>query len=135
MYYTMQVNLCPRLINSMIKRGVQFIQKEKGHASFFLDIRSNPNFPPKNDDSSRIPIPTGLYATAPYAKGEIVRKLRGELLLHPTKYTIHIGNGMHVLDEYGKYMNHSFDPNTVIHLNNVIAIKDMTNPTPTNDAN
>jgi SET domain-containing protein len=30
---------------------------------------------------------------------------------------------MHVIDEYGKYINHSFDPNTNIVHNTVVAIK------------
>jgi hypothetical protein len=45
--------------------------------------------------------------------------------LKPTKQSIHIGDGMHVTDKYGSYINHSFDPNTKIVGNKVVAIKDI----------
>jgi len=70
-------------------------------------------------------IPKGLYATRTYAIGDVILKLQGKLVLQPTKESIHIGNEMHVIDKYGQYINHSFEPNTQIELNNIIAIKEI----------
>ena len=68
-------------------------------------------------------IPKGVYATKSYLSGEVIRHLSGTLLLAPTRESIHIGYNMHVEDEIGKYINHSFNPNTRIDMNRVIAIK------------
>lgn len=70
-------------------------------------------------------LPKAVYATQCYKNGDVVRKLEGILVLEPTRESIHIGNGMHVIDKFGKYINHSFDSNTKIYLNNIIAIKDI----------
>lgn len=103
----MQVNVCHRLLKFRIERGEKFIDTYNAR---------NTNF-----DS----IPRGLYATRSYAIGEIVLKLQGKLVLYPTRESIHIGNGMHVIDKYGEYINHSFEPNTRIVFNNVTAIKEI----------
>lgn len=94
----MQVNICHRLVKQMVEKGLILIG----------------NYLPK-----------GLYATQEYKEGEIIKKLEGQLVLKPTRESIYIGNGMHVIDEHGKYMNHSFEPNVRIELNNVIAIRDI----------
>ena len=104
----MQVNVCHRLIKNMI---------ENGHV-FFDNFRSN-RYVNISD------IPKGLYTTRDFNTGEIITKLKGELNLIPTKESIHIGNGLHVIDSYGRFINHSFDPNTKIEFNNVVAIKDI----------
>jgi hypothetical protein len=102
----MRVNICHRLIKNMIQHGENFINNHYG-----CIISEN--------------IPKGLYATKTYAIGDIVKKLEGELVLKPTRKSIHIGNGMHVIDNYGKYINHSFEPNTRIESNNIIAITEI----------
>ena len=99
----MQVNICYRLIKYNIERGVVYSRS-------YFDWDS---------------LPKCLYATQDYKLGDIIRVLRGELILKPTRESIHIGNNMHVIDEYGKYINHSFEPNTRIELNKVIALKDI----------
>jgi len=99
----MQVNICHRLIKNMIEHGQNFINQ------YGCIISGN--------------IPKGVYATRTYAVGDIVLKLEGDLVLKPTRKSIHIGNGMHVIDKYGKYIKHSFEPNTRIESNNVIAIE------------
>jgi hypothetical protein len=70
-------------------------------------------------------LPKALYADANFLKGSVVHTMCGELTLKPTKQSIHIGDGMHVTDKYGSYINHSFDPNTKIVGNKVVAIKDI----------
>jgi SET domain len=68
----------------------------------------------------------GLFSTQFFSKGEIVYKLTGEILNYPTKYTIHIGNNEHVLDKFGVYMNHSFEPSVEIMKSGiVVAVKDI----------
>lgn len=64
----------------------------------------------------------GLYATKDYAKGQIIYMLNGPEFDKPTKYTIHIGDNVHILDDYGKSMNHSFSPSTFIDGKNVTAL-------------
>jgi hypothetical protein len=70
-------------------------------------------------------LPNALYSDANFLKGSVVHTLSGELTLKPTKQSIHIGDGMHVTDKYGSYINHSFDPNTKIVGNKVVAIKNI----------
>lgn len=96
----MEVNYCHRLIKYEIEKGVNF---RKGHQR----------------------IPCGVYATKDYKSGEIVRTLNGDLILQPIRESIHIGNNMHVIDEYGKYINHSFEPNTEIVINKIVAKRDI----------
>jgi hypothetical protein len=103
----MQVNICHRLLKNRIEKGEKFIDIYKARYI--------------NSDN----IPKGLYATRSYAIGEIVLKLQGKLVLNPTRESIHIGNGMHVIDKYGEYINHSFEPNTRIVFNKVTAIKEI----------
>jgi len=64
----------------------------------------------------------GLYATKSYLKSEIVFVLDGLIYDKPTKYTIHIGDNKHILDDYGVKMNHSFKPTTKIDNKNVVAL-------------
>lgn len=45
----------------------------------------------------------GLYATTFFAKDEIVFSLRGNVSNTPTKFTIQIGEGEHIHDEWGRY--------------------------------
>jgi len=95
----MEMNVCHRLIKSLVESGVIITQFKM--------------------------IPLGLYATKQYQAGEVVHRLEGTLRLTPTKTSVHIGNGMHITDKFGSYMNHSFEPNTKIVSNQVIAIKDI----------
>jgi len=67
----------------------------------------------------------GLFSTKVYKKGEIIFILKGEILNEPTKYTIRIGDNKHILDDFGIYMNHSFNPTALIEGNNVIATRDI----------
>jgi hypothetical protein len=67
----------------------------------------------------------GLYATKDYKKGDIIHILSGKEYNYPTRETIHIGNNVHIYDEYGIYMNHSFNPTTYIDNNKVIALIDI----------
>ncbi len=67
----------------------------------------------------------GLFSTKKYMKGDIVHILSGEIYDNPTRYTIHIGNNKHIHDEYGIFINHSFNPNICINNNNVIALVDI----------
>ncbi len=99
----MQVNISHRLIKSMIQKGNCFLSENM----FVVDL------------------PKALYAIKPFNVGETIRILEGKLVLQPTRESIHIGNGQHVIDKYGKFINHSFKPNTKIELNNVIAIQNI----------
>lgn len=69
----------------------------------------------------------GLFATKQYKKGDTVISLLGLELSYPTRETIYIGNNIHIHDQYGMYMNHSFTPSTYINQSTkgVIAIRDI----------
>ena len=70
-------------------------------------------------------LPKGLYATKKHNTGDIIHKLQGKLVLEPTRESIHIGYGLHIIDEFGQFINHSFEPNVKIEINNIVAIKDI----------
>ena len=67
----------------------------------------------------------GLIATKFYKQNKIVRVLEGNINDKPNKYSIEIGKNKHIIDKYGIYINHSFEPNTKIEDGKVIAIKDI----------
>ena len=67
----------------------------------------------------------GLFATKFYPIGSIVFELEGEILPKPTRETIMIDVDKHIIDKYGIYMNHSFEPSCKICSNQVIALKDI----------
>ena len=66
-----------------------------------------------------------LYATKCYAKDEVIFVLTGITFDHPTRESIHIGNNVHIYDEYGIFMNHSFNPTTKINKYEVVALVDI----------
>lgn len=67
----------------------------------------------------------GLFALRHFSQGQVVFVLDGQTFDHPTRESIHVGNGVHVHDEYGAYINHSFDPSTKITGRFVTAIKEI----------
>jgi hypothetical protein len=79
-----------------------------------MEIRNNSNLNEK-----------GLYSIKEYRKDDTVLVLSGEMLDSPTRETIRIGDNKHVYDNFGIYMNHSFEPTTKIEGNKVIALRDL----------
>ena len=67
----------------------------------------------------------GVYSTSLYKKGDIVHILNGEIKHIPSKYTIEISKDTHIIDDLGKYINHSFSPNVKVSNTNIIAIRDI----------
>ena len=67
----------------------------------------------------------GLFSTECVNTGGIVFTLSGEIFDHPTRESIHIGNNIHIYDEYGIFINHSFTPSCFIQNKNVVALKDI----------
>ena len=99
----MQVNICTRLIDKMIKNGHKFVNNRQILLSHSL--------------------PLGIYTTQSYKPNEILRVMSGKMLNIATQNSIHIGDNMHLEDEIGKYINHSFEPNIKIVGNKLVAIK------------
>lgn len=66
-----------------------------------------------------------LIASRNYKKNSLIKKLQGKILKKPTKFTIEIGPSKHILDKYGIYMNHSFNPNCKIFNQSIISIKNI----------
>lgn len=67
----------------------------------------------------------GLFATKFYGKGTIVHTLNGIYLNAPTKYSIYVGDGLHIEDPFGIYINHSSNPTTYVCGKNIIAKLDL----------
>ena len=67
----------------------------------------------------------GLFSTKKYQANDIVFVLSGKEYDHPTRETIYIGDGKHIDDKFGQYINHSFTPNVWINNRNVIALVDI----------
>ena len=67
----------------------------------------------------------GLHSTKNHTKGDIIFTLTGKIYSEPIRETIYIGNGQHIYDEYGIFMNHSFTPTTRIDGVNVYALEDI----------
>jgi hypothetical protein len=102
----MQVNICPRLIAKAVSNGACYVYN--GGVGIA---------------SSKIPL--GVYATRTYKKNDTIHILEGKLSSSPSRNSIHIGYDMHVTDEYGSFINHSFEPNIRIDFNRLIAIRDI----------
>lgn len=67
----------------------------------------------------------GLFATKNYLKGEVIHVLSGKIYDKPTRETIHIGNNKHIYDEYGIFINHSFEPNIYINGRELVALNNI----------
>lgn len=67
----------------------------------------------------------GLFTTTCHEAGQVVHVLTGETFAAPTRETIHIGNGLHIYDDFGIFMNHSFQPNVEIRGTQVVAVRDI----------
>ena len=67
----------------------------------------------------------GLFLTENFKKDNIVHTLEGPILDKPTKFSIEIGKNQHIIDDYGVFMNHSFEPTVQISGKSVIALKDL----------
>ena len=67
----------------------------------------------------------GLILRKSVKKGEIVFTLSGKIFDHPTRESIHVGNNKHVYDEFGIFINHSFEPTVYIDGFDVVALMDL----------
>ena len=68
----------------------------------------------------------GVYARHAIKEGESVYILRPFLSLNePTRTSIQVREGLHVEDEVGRYINHSFQPTCKIDGLTVRALKDI----------
>ena len=66
-----------------------------------------------------------VFSTFRCKKGEVAFTLEGEVFNTSSRESIHIGNNKHIIDKWGIYMNHSFQPNTKIVGKDVVAVKDI----------
>jgi len=67
----------------------------------------------------------GLFSTSKYKKGDVIFVLVGEIFDVPCRESIHIGNNKHIIDKFGIYINHSFNPSVYIDGTNVVACHDI----------
>ena len=66
-----------------------------------------------------------LFTLKPHKKDAVIFKLEGEVEDKPSKYSIEIDKDKHIIDQWGSYLNHSFNPNTKIVGINVVALRDI----------
>jgi len=66
-----------------------------------------------------------LFSRNNYKPEDFVYKLQGITYDAPTKFTIETAVGVHILDPYGVYMNHSFDPTCCIKNGCIVAVKNI----------
>tara|TARA_Y100000310_G_scaffold333988_1_gene412705 strand:+ start:1343 stop:1690 length:348 start_codon:yes stop_codon:yes gene_type:complete len=64
-----------------------------------------------------------LFTYREYAAGDEIFVLSGATVSHPTRESIRVAEGEHILDSYGSYMNHSCKPNAIIDGYKVVASK------------
>jgi hypothetical protein len=71
----------------------------------------------------------GLFTTKMYLQNETIFTLSGTEYSYPTRESIYVGkingNDVHVHDMFGQWINHSFNPSTVINGYNVVALRNM----------
>ena len=67
----------------------------------------------------------GLHTKCSHKKGAIIFTLTGTINTFPTRESIYIGNGQHIYDKWGIFMNHSFTPTTYIDGSSVYALDDI----------
>ena len=66
-----------------------------------------------------------VIANKNYKEGELVNVLKGEIFPEPDKYSIQLSENQHILDDFAKYMNHSFNPNCIIVGYQIIALREI----------
>ena len=67
----------------------------------------------------------GLITTEVIKRGEDILVLKGEILNQPTKYSIQIAKDKHILNDLAIRTNHSCMPNSHIHEEKIVALKDI----------
>ena len=67
----------------------------------------------------------GLFSENVYVYGDIIHRLEGPIYNKPSRTTIEIGEGKHIDDEYGIYMNHSFNPSCKIENRCIVALNNI----------
>jgi hypothetical protein len=69
----------------------------------------------------------GVFTTCGYEVGDVVLKLSGKIVDAPTRESIEISQGRHVIDSFGSYVNHSFTPTTRVDVSEgcLVAIQDL----------
>lgn len=67
----------------------------------------------------------GLFATRNYARSEVIRTFQGVELDHPAKESIYVGGGVHIVDAWGQFINHSFHPTCAVRGRSLIALTNI----------
>jgi len=73
----------------------------------------------KNDNNK------SLFSSEKHIINEKIHKLNGITYDKPSRTTIEIGKDVHMDDEYGIFMNHSFTPNCMIKDGYIVALCDI----------
>jgi len=73
----------------------------------------------KSDDTK------ALFSDEKYKKDDKIHLLSGTIYETPSRTTIEIGKNIHIDDDYGIYMNHSFSSNCIIKDGYIIASCDI----------
>ena len=66
-----------------------------------------------------------LVAAVPFPPGALIRQLVGQENDTPTRTSIQVGNGRHIEDDFGSFVNHSCDPSAIIENGCLVALKQI----------
>jgi hypothetical protein len=72
-----------------------------------------------------IPGQSGIFAKDSFSPGDTVLYLNGEVVGLPTRTSIQIGEGKHIEDKIGAFINHSCYPSCKIEGHRVVAGKEI----------
>jgi SET domain-containing protein len=56
----------------------------------------------------------GVFTTEPVKKGQVLFKMKGDILDYPTRTSIQVGKNKHIEDEIGAHINHSCSPSAKV---------------------
>ena len=65
----------------------------------------------------------GLFSTEDFLENTVIHRLEGPIYENPSRTTIEMSDNKHIDDEFGIYMNHSFEPNCIIKDECIVSLK------------
>lgn len=69
----------------------------------------------------------GVFLKSPVKKGEVLFKLEGDIIDHPTRTSVQIGEHLHIEDKLAGHLNHHCTPNARVNrqTREFISLRDM----------
>jgi SET domain-containing protein len=69
----------------------------------------------------------GVFSLTAFKEGDMLFRMKGELLKMPTRTSVQIGDNLHIEDEIAGFINHSCMPNAKIdkYTHSFVALRDI----------